>query len=81
MTVTASLASKLDPTDRAGDMLSISDLVDQETDLVFKVQVTSPAVFVLGLVVLVLLHLLNRAEATRAIVESTGHISLERHCG
>lgn len=81
MTVTTSLASKLDSTDRAGDMLPTLDLMDQETGLVLKIDVTSGAVFMLGVDFFVLFHLLNRHEATRTTVEGTGHAALERHRG
>lgn len=79
MAVATSFASKVDSTNRTGDMILTAELVDQEPHFILKVHVASATVLMLSATFLVSLHFLDRPEETRAVVKGTGHVPLRRH--
>lgn len=81
--ITASFASKIESTNRAGDMFLSTKLVHEESHVILKVHVTSAAVLMLRVAFLVPLHLVDCPEEMRAVVKGTGHVPLGRHlcCG
>lgn len=77
VSVTSSLAAKIDSTDGADDVFVLSlELVDEVTLLVFKVEITFGTVIVQGLHFLVLFHLLDGGEEEFTVIVGAGDLFL-----
>ena len=79
MDIPTTLTAEFFTADRADNVFSALDLVDEKAFLISKILVTSRTVVMSGVLNLVLLHFLHRAKEATAVIVGTWHIIFESH--